>query len=214
MPLGIRGCCGYMRAMAEFLEDEQPIQHYAWGSCQRSPRRRAARTTSSPGGSRGRAAASAVPREWTAAARADAAGPHLPSAQDPGHRRAPSIQVHPHVLPGREGFERENAAGIALDAPHRTSTTSSPRPWWHSRYMWLLSRASRAEPQLGRAEDPRLAATAAPASPCPPAPRAELSDHAAAAAVREKRWTAAAPAPDTAALRTRGTVSRPQQDVN
>ena len=42
--------------------------------------------------------------------------------------RALSIQVHPSVAQAREGFTRENAAGIALDDPERNYKDDSHKP--------------------------------------------------------------------------------------
>jgi len=39
-----------------------------------------------------------------------------------------SIQAHPDAVQAREGFERENAAGIPLDAPHRNYRDDQPKP--------------------------------------------------------------------------------------
>ena len=39
-----------------------------------------------------------------------------------------SIQTHPNAAQARAGFERENAAGIALDAPDRTYRDANPKP--------------------------------------------------------------------------------------
>lgn len=39
-----------------------------------------------------------------------------------------SLQAHPNAEQAREGFERENAAGIALDAPHRNYRDPHPKP--------------------------------------------------------------------------------------
>lgn len=39
-----------------------------------------------------------------------------------------SIQAHPNAEQARAGFERENAAGIPLDAPHRCYRDPNPKP--------------------------------------------------------------------------------------
>jgi mannose-6-phosphate isomerase len=39
-----------------------------------------------------------------------------------------SLQAHPDAAQARAGFERENAAGILLDAPHRCYRDPSPKP--------------------------------------------------------------------------------------
>ncbi|MBT40253.1 MAG: mannose-6-phosphate isomerase, class I [bacterium] len=43
-------------------------------------------------------------------------------------RRALSIQVHPDAERARRGFERENAAGLAVDDPRRNYRDSNPKP--------------------------------------------------------------------------------------
>src|SRR5690606_18442984 len=39
-----------------------------------------------------------------------------------------SLQAHPTSTQAREGFERENALGIPLDAPHRNYRDEYPKP--------------------------------------------------------------------------------------
>lgn len=39
-----------------------------------------------------------------------------------------SLQVHPHIDAAREGFEREEAAGVPLDAPHRSYRDRNHKP--------------------------------------------------------------------------------------
>jgi len=39
-----------------------------------------------------------------------------------------SLQAHPTAEQAREGFERENAAGVPLDAPHRNYKDAHPKP--------------------------------------------------------------------------------------
>ncbi|MDB5253538.1 MAG: manA [Flaviaesturariibacter sp.] len=43
-------------------------------------------------------------------------------------RQMLSIQVHPDLVQGREGFERENAQGIPVDAPHRNYKDANHKP--------------------------------------------------------------------------------------
>jgi mannose-6-phosphate isomerase len=39
-----------------------------------------------------------------------------------------SLQVHPHVEAAREGFDREEAAGVPIDAPHRSYRDRNHKP--------------------------------------------------------------------------------------
>src|SRR5262249_10784112 len=56
-------------------------------------------------------------------------GPRLPVLLKVLAAEAPlSIQAHPSEEQAREGFERENAAGIALDAPTRCYRDASAKP--------------------------------------------------------------------------------------
>ena len=208
--------------MAEFLRMSNPIQHYAWGSCSVL-----AEMQGRPGPTEQPEAELWMGAHRSAPSRVSVGGqqrgldelaPHLPFLLKILAIDAPlSIQVHPTSDQAREGFERENAAGIALDAPHRNYKDPHAKPETVVALtdMWLLA-GQQSRAQLSAvAEDLGLSwlATAA-ASPCPLRHALELSDDAAAAAVRES-VTAAAPAPDTAASAQEGTVSlSPEQDAN
>lgn len=77
-------------------------------------------------------------REWIAAdpdttlgqLAADAGeGPRLPFLVKVLAAGSPlSLQAHPSLADAREGFERENAAGIAVDAPERSYRDASHKP--------------------------------------------------------------------------------------
>jgi len=56
-------------------------------------------------------------------------GPRMPYLFKVLAAAAPlSIQAHPNRVQARQGFERENAAGIALDAPHRNYRDENHKP--------------------------------------------------------------------------------------
>ena len=139
--------------MAEFLRMSNPIQHYAWGSC------------SVLAEMQGRPGPTEQPEAelWMGAHRSapsrvsvdgqqrglDELAPHLPFLLKILAIDAPlSIQVHPTSDQAREGFERENAAGIALDAPHRNYKDPHAKPETVVALtdMWLLAgQQSRAQ---------------------------------------------------------------------
>ncbi|QMS55678.1 Mannose-6-phosphate isomerase [Kocuria varians] len=178
--------------MAEFLRMSNPIQHYAWGSC------------SVLATMQGRTAPTADPEAemWmgahpSAPSHVEVQGarrglhevvPHLPFLLKVLAIAAPlSIQVHPSTEQAQEGFARENAAGVPLDTPHRNykDDRAKPETVVALSEMWLL--VGQQEPaHLARlAEHLDLAWLALAAqSPCPVQHVLELSDDAAAAAVR------------------------------
>ena len=186
------GRCGYMCDMAEFLRMSNPIQHYAWGSC------------SVLATMQGRPAPTADPEAemWmgahpSAPSHVEVQGarrglhevlPHLPFLLKILAIAAPlSIQVHPSTEQAQEGFARENAAGVPLDAPHRNykDDRAKPETVVALSEMWLL---------VGQQEPAHLARLAehldlawlelAAQSPCPVQHVLELPDDDAAAAVR------------------------------
>jgi len=55
-------------------------------------------------------------------------------------RKMLSIQVHPSAEQAREGFERENALGIPVHAPHRNYRDRNPKPEIHAALgeFWML----------------------------------------------------------------------------
>ncbi|MGX0885696.1 mannose-6-phosphate isomerase [Kocuria rhizophila] len=203
-----------MCGMAEFLRMSNPIQHYAWGSCSVL-----ADMQGRPGPTERPEAELWMGAHASAPSRVELAGqqrgldeiaPHLPFLLKVLAIDAPlSIQVHPSSDQAREGFARENAAGIAPDAPHRNYRDEHAKPETVIALtdMWLL--AGQQEPgrlaELAETLDlPWLAAAAS--SPCPLRHALELGDDDAAAAVRVC-VTAAASARDTAASSQEGTGS-------
>lgn len=73
------------------------------------------------------------PRGWLGEAAIRRFGPALPfllKALDA--RKMLSIQVHPALEQAREGFERENAMGIPIHAPHRNYRDRNHKPEVHA----------------------------------------------------------------------------------
>lgn len=81
------------------------------------------------------------PRAWLGEAVIRRFGPVLPfllKALDA--RKMLSIQVHPTREQAREGFERENAAGVPIHAPHRNYRDRNHKPEVHAALseFWML----------------------------------------------------------------------------
>ncbi len=71
----------------------------------------------------------ADPARWLGATLADAGHTALPFLLKVLAVGAPlSLQAHPSADQARAGFDREEAAGIAADAPHRTYGDPNPKP--------------------------------------------------------------------------------------
>ena len=178
--------------MAEFLRMSNPIQHYAWGS------------RSVLAGMQGRSVPTDEPEAelWMGAHASapslvtlagvqrglDDVAPDLPFLLKILAIAAPlSIQVHPSEEQAREGYARENAAGIPRDAPHRNYKDAHAKPETVVALspVWLLAgQQDRTElERLARALDLTWLADAAAAA-CPVRYALELDDDAAAAAVR------------------------------
>ncbi|WP_233542783.1 mannose-6-phosphate isomerase, class I [Kocuria tytonis] len=200
--------------MAEFLRMSNPIQHYAWGS-----RSVLAEMQGRPGPTEQPEAELWMGAHPSAPSRVQLAGrqcgldevaPRLPFLLKVLAIDAPlSLQVHPASDQAREGFEREDAAGVAPDAPHRNYKDDRAKPETVVALtdMWLLAgqqerdRLTELAAQLGL---PWLGAAAA--APFPVRHALELPDDVAAAAVRAC-VAAAGPGHDTAASAQEGTVS-------
>lgn len=178
--------------MAEFLRMTNPIQHYAWGS------------RSVLAGMQGRSAPTEEPEAelWMGAHASapsrvtldgvqrglDEVAPDLPFLLKILAIAAPlSIQVHPSEEQAREGFARENAAGVARDSAHRNYKDERAKPETVVALspMWLLAgQQDRADlKRLSRELNLPWLADAA-ASECPVQYALKLDDDAAAAAVR------------------------------
>jgi mannose-6-phosphate isomerase len=72
------------------------------------------------------------PREMLGAEVLDRFGPELPFLLKILDARGMlSIQAHPSRAQAREGFDRENAAGVALDSPERSYRDSNHKPEIH-----------------------------------------------------------------------------------
>ena len=178
--------------MAEFFRMDNPIQNYAWGS-------RSVLATM-----QGRPVPSEQPEAelWMGAHASapsrvtldgvqrglDEVAPDLPFLLKILAIAAPlSIQVHPSEEQAREGFARENAAGVARDSAHRNYKDERAKPETVVALspMWLLAgQQERADlKRLARELNLPWLADAA-ASECPVQYALELDDDAAAAAVR------------------------------
>lgn len=138
------------------------VQHYEWGGTEflpaligaTNPERRpwaelwygahpkAPATAETPGGARPLDAVIAEdPRGWLGEECLARFGPGLPfllKVLDAG--KMLSIQVHPERAQAREGFERENAMGIPVHAPHRNYRDRNHKPEVHAAQsdFWML----------------------------------------------------------------------------
>jgi mannose-6-phosphate isomerase len=75
------------------------------------------------------AAITGDPASWLGAASVDRFGPQLPYLMKVLAAARPlSLQAHPNRKQAEEGFAREEAAGIARDAPERTYRDDWPKP--------------------------------------------------------------------------------------
>jgi len=82
-----------------------------------------------------------APQHWLGPACAARFGPVLPFLLKVlDARRMLSIQVHPAEEQAREGFERENALGIPIHAPHRNYRDRHAKPEVHAALgdFWML----------------------------------------------------------------------------
>jgi len=129
------------RLMTDIYKLHNQVKHYEWGSANLIPRLLGAAGDGSPWaelwmGSHSRSAGDVSlgelvagdPRRYLGAQTAERYG-ELPflfkllAAEKPL-----SIQAHPNLAQAREGFERENRAHLALDAPNRNYRDSNHKP--------------------------------------------------------------------------------------
>lgn len=138
------------------------VQHYEWGGTERLPallgianpeqrpfaelwygaHPKAPATAETPAGPvpLDRLLAS-QPLQWLGARCLERFGPSLPYLLKLlDARRMLSIQVHPSEEQAREGFERENAMGIPIHAPHRNYRDRHAKPEVHAVLgdFWML----------------------------------------------------------------------------
>ncbi|GAB3921824.1 putative mannose-6-phosphate isomerase ManA [Microlunatus endophyticus] len=122
------------------------IQPYAWGSTTALPDFLGAEPTGDPqaelwlgahpmapaeldGDQTLDAAIGADPNAWLGTAAVDRFGPRLPYLMKVLAAAQPlSLQAHPNREQAQQGFAREEAAGIARDAPERTYRDDWPKP--------------------------------------------------------------------------------------
>ncbi|MDO4918168.1 MAG: mannose-6-phosphate isomerase, class I [Kocuria sp.] len=198
--------------MREFLRMTNPIQHYTWGS-----RSVLASLQGRPGPTPEPEAELWMGAHASAPSRVhhrgrqcglDEVAPHLPFLLKILAIAAPlSIQVHPTTDQAREGFAREEAQGVARDAPHRNYKDEHAKPETVVALtdMWLLAGQQQREPLAALAADldlPWLAVAAQ--SECPVRHALQLPEDDAAAAVRA---CVAAAGPDTAVSAQEGTLA-------
>lgn len=134
---------------AQPLRLDNPVQHYDWGSPTAIPQLLGAPTDGRPhaelwlGGHPSAPSLALVdgqsvplneliradPNATLGERVADEFGPRLPFLLKVlAATRALSLQVHPKPHAAREGFNRENAAGLALDDPQRTFRDDQHKP--------------------------------------------------------------------------------------
>ncbi len=109
-----------------------------------------------------------------------------------------SIQAHPSLAQAREGFERENREGVALDAPHRCYRDANHKP--------ELICALTPFHALNRFREPgeiadRIAALREPALEAPVAALRDRPDRECLAAFFQRLWTLDEPARSAAIAR-------------
>lgn len=147
---------------ARLLRIRPAVQHYEWGGTEFLPallgaanpegepfaelwygaHPKAPSVAETPGGdARLDALVADDPSFWlgeAVAARFGAALPFLLKVLDA--RKMLSIQVHPSREQAREGFERENAMGIPVHAPHRNYRDRNHKPEMHAAQseFWML----------------------------------------------------------------------------
>ncbi|CAL8899707.1 mannose-6-phosphate isomerase, class I [Kocuria varians] len=178
--------------MAEFLRMSNPIQHYAWGSCSVLATMQGRSTpTSDPEAELWMGAHPSAPSHVEVGGSSRGlheVAPHLPFLLKILAIAAPlSIQVHPSTEQAREGYAREDRAGVPLDSPRRNykDERAKPETVVALSEMWLLvgQRQRRDLARLAeRLQLPWLAEAAA--ADCPVQHALELPDDDAAAAVR------------------------------